>query len=73
MDTELSILFLSMMILGDWKLIARNGPRLRPNNLLYFTASNDDASVSSVAESGGLVTNTRSCGLNAKVSRTRRS
>lgn len=46
---------------------------MHANNLLQMLVADDDASLSFGAASGDLETNSKSCGLNAEVSRTRRS
>lgn len=49
------------------------GSSVHNNNLLYVEVANEDASLSFVETSGGLVTNIKSDSLNAGVSGTRQS
>lgn len=54
----------------SWTLKTRNALSVGPNNLLQVPVSMDNVSLSIVAVSMSLVTNTNLCGLNYGVSRT---
>lgn len=72
-DNVLGISFSFMVTVCDWMLMTRNGPVVGPNSFLYLLVVKDDESLSFVAVSGALATNTKLCGLNAGFSRTQRS